>query len=116
MAHTHKRAALGLYALSLLPLGVSTLALYNIQLVGRYVILINSHSIFLKIIKVVVPHSQQQSQSPLTLGKLLLMHTRLESATAPQTHGIIPNILLGHWAGTYDTFLEAILKSFFKSA
>lgn len=39
----------------------------------------------------VLPRSQQQSQSPLTLGKLLLIHTRFEGATVPQTHGIVPS-------------------------
>lgn len=49
MTHTHKRAVLEFFALSLLPVGVSTLAVSDIQLEGRYVILINSHSTFLKI-------------------------------------------------------------------
>lgn len=39
----------------------------------------------------VLPHSQQQSQSPLTLGKLILIRTRFEGATFPQTHGIVPS-------------------------
>lgn len=54
MTHTHKRAVLEFFALSLLPVDVSTLALYDIQLVGRYVILIKPQGIFLKIFKEVV--------------------------------------------------------------
>lgn len=54
MTHTHKRAFLGFFALSLLHVGVSTFTLRDTQLVGRYVILGNSQSIFSEIFKEVV--------------------------------------------------------------
>lgn len=51
MTHTHKRAGLGFFDLNLLPVGVSTLALYHIQLLIQCVILVNSHSVFFKVFK-----------------------------------------------------------------
>lgn len=51
MTHTHKRAGLGFFDLSLVPVGVSTLALYHIQLLIQCVILVNSHSVFFKIFR-----------------------------------------------------------------